>query len=202
MLQGDKIRSYHSQLKVVLRDFINTQKDGGFDHKLRYKNQYYNLHFKIPIALIIGDCEEHDKLCGRYGSHHPEMQCICQDCDCSAQNADDPEIKCKKTKQATIKALVDQEDLDGLHDISQHFVKNAFYDACFGGNPYGIHGCIPVEVLHLIQLGLYQYALQCLFDLMTNKYKSIFDDIVGEISILCQHQSDRKLPRFFPTWSD
>ena len=153
-MQGDKMRSFHSQLRAILRELVKTQREGGFDHTLRYKGQCYDLHFKIPVAFVVGDCAGHNKLCGRYGSHRGDIYRLCRDCDCSPEDSDNPNIKCKRTKQATIQALVDQEDYEGLHQMSQHYVKNAFHDVCFGGDPYGIYGSTPVEVLHSIQLGL------------------------------------------------
>ena len=83
--------------------------------------------------------------------------------------------------------------------ISHHNIKNAFDGLCFGGDNEGIHGCSPPEMLHLYQQGLYKYALAAFFQLMTNQQKSLFDNLVSEISLVCSRQSDRSFPRFrFP----
>ena len=152
---------------------------------------------KVPIAFIIGDCEGHDKLCGRFGTHHLENAMVCRDCDCSTNDLDDPNVSCSPMLVERIQNLAG--DLDGLKQISHHNIQNAFDGLCFGGDNEGIHGCSPPEMLHLYQQGLYKYALSAFFQLMTNQQKSLFDNLVSEISQVCCRQSDRSFPRFrFP----
>jgi hypothetical protein len=69
--EGENIRTYHAQLKEVLKTFISA------DSRLK--------GVKLPIGpkgvitcdivtcilLIIQDIQEGDSLCGRYGPHHP-----------------------------------------------------------------------------------------------------------------------------------
>ena len=74
--------------------------------------KYYAVKMKVPIAFIIGDCEGHDKLCGRFGTHHLENAMVCRDCDCSTSQSDEPNVSCSPMLAETIKNLAG--DLCGL----------------------------------------------------------------------------------------
>jgi hypothetical protein len=107
-----------------------------------------------------------------------------------------------------ITALISAGDFNGLKNISQHPIRNAFYDGvCMGGNRRGIHGMTPAEPLHLLELGLFKYAIEgfCVCLGYTPKSKST-PKILKEIDTMARligkflgHQSDRGLPRtYFP----
>ena len=66
---------------------------------------------------------------------------------------------------------------------------------CFGGDKEGIHGCTPPESLHVLQQGLYKYALHQFFENMNPGQIRIFDKRACEISNMCRRQSDRTFPR-------
>jgi len=60
-----------------------------------------------------------------------------------------------------IEALLVVGDHQGLKNISQHPIRNAFLDGlCLGGSKRGIHGMTPAEPLHLLELGLFKYAIE------------------------------------------
>ena len=63
-------------------------------------------------------------------------------------------------KVGDIKVLTDQPPtktvLSQLKILGQHYVKNAFYNLDFGENPGGIHTATPIEMLHGLELGLFQ----------------------------------------------
>ncbi len=60
-----------------------------------------------------------------------------------------------------IEALYSAGDFTGLKNISQHPIRNAFYDGvCLGGNRRGVHGMTPAEPLHLLELGLFKYTIE------------------------------------------
>ncbi len=61
-----------------------------------------------------------------------------------------------------VHALVVAKDVEGLKTISQHDQKNAFYNPKLDirSNAHGIHGMTPCEPLHLVDLGLFKYALE------------------------------------------
>jgi hypothetical protein len=61
-----------------------------------------------------------------------------------------------------IAVLLAAGDFTGLKKISQHPIRNAFYDGvCLGGNRCGIHGMMSAELLHLLELDLFKYTIEC-----------------------------------------
>eukprot|EP00978_Attheya_sp_CCMP212_P024611 scaffold77587_cov39-Attheya_sp.AAC.1 len=130
--------------------------------KLSSNGSDVTVTLKIHIAFIIGDCNGHDVLSGRYASH--SIILLCRDCDCTLTNADNHQIKCKMRDMSEIKQLTDQRPtkatLAQLQSIGQHYVRNAFYDLDFGENPGGIHTASPIEMLHGLELGWFKYALK------------------------------------------
>jgi hypothetical protein len=64
-----------------------------------------------------------------------------------------------------VHALVVSNDLERLKAMSQHHLKNAFYNSKLniGWNPRGMNGMIPGEPLHVVDLGLFKYYLEVFF---------------------------------------
>jgi hypothetical protein len=70
-------------------------------------NQYYDqslgalhgfgwMHVYFQVGMIIGDTEQHNKICGFYGgngSHRRHMSC---DCNVSSDDANNPNIRCTR----------------------------------------------------------------------------------------------------------
>ena len=51
-----------------------------------------------------------------------------------------------------MKYMFDQQELEFLADHDQYPVKNAWFEVCFGGCPYGLFStACPVEPLHLLE---------------------------------------------------
>ena len=173
------------------------QENGGFPVTISHQSLNHELNFKFPIALVVGDCEGHNKLCGRYGSHSLNVQLVCRNCNCPTAQADNPSIVCQPLNQA----LFEEAFANGTSsELSHHDIENAFHLLCFGSDPRGIHGCTPPETLHLYQQGLYKYALTYFFlNVLNQRQCSELDDLTSTLSGLFQRQSDRSLPRFsFP----
>ena len=82
-----------------------------------------------------------------------------------------------------------------VNDLSHYYLDNAFHPLCFGGDMEGIHGCTPPESLHVLQQGLYKYALAQFFEVMNPAQICIFDKHACNISFMCRRQSDRTFPR-------
>lgn len=60
-----------------------------------------------------------------------------------------------------------KEATSQLNAISYHYVpNNAFHQLDLGGDPHGIHGICPDEVLHTLILGMFRYATTKNLDLM------------------------------------
>jgi hypothetical protein len=115
----------------------------------------------------------------------------------------------RHVKQDAVYSLVVSNDLEGLKAMSQHTLKNAFYNSKLdiGRNPRGIHGMTPGEPLHVVDLGLFKYGFEGFFICLGMNPKSKasckilmeLDSIARRIGRFLSHQSDRELPRtYFP----
>ena len=63
-----------------------------------------------------------------------------------------------------IKDLVDNDEVEALKAISQQNIDNAFHKHRFGAHSkQGIHGACPMELLHLLLLGIFLYVCNCFF---------------------------------------
>ena len=104
-----------------------------------------------------------------------------------------------------------------LQQISCHNVNNAFEDIMFCDPLCGLFGAICADILHCLQHGLFQYALQMLFNhkkvrnknstsnndnnefssrcVFTPTYSKRFEGLTLQYGKLLMHQSDRDLPR-------
>ena len=107
---------------------------------------------------MIGDVEGHDYLCAHYGNH-ANTKCLCQECDCLTDDADDLNVICNFIKASQLKLHHDTNNIIQLKSMSFHNVRNAFDKVCFGANEYGINFATMMEVLHALQKHLYLYAL-------------------------------------------
>ena len=121
---------------------------------------------KPIIGPIIGDNEGQDKLVARYQTYS-KCNRLCRCCDISFQNSDNTSFPFVYTKQSDIMNLLQKCDMKestaALNQISYHYVpNNVFHTLDMGGDPRGIHGICPAEVLHTLRLGIFKYAVQCL----------------------------------------
>jgi hypothetical protein len=143
---------------------------------------------------VIGDVEGHDELCTRYGSHQSYR--LSRGCDCPTGSADDHDVQCNYIKASFLTQLRHRNDIATLKSFAFHNVTNAFDSVSFGANEYGIHRATPSEVLHSLQKGWYQYALDGFFSKMGGQAIIDFlESLVLRVSADCVHQSDRNMPR-------
>ena len=54
-------------------------------------------------------------------------------------------------------------DDEDRQEMSQHFLLNAFHHLDFGGDPYGIYGCMPVDIMHTLLHSIYHYVKETFF---------------------------------------
>ena len=73
------------------------------------------------------------------------------------------------TKASGIARRVARGDKEGLRNLSYHCIQNAFTGAVFSDDVYGINGSCPAEDLHVVQHGLFTYALEALFGAKRSK---------------------------------
>ena len=83
------LQEYSDVLKEVFKDLAILQKN-GFEWNFEFEHPNdSNVILMIPIQFIIGDCEGHDKLVGRYKSHG-NTKCLVRDCFVLTEDGDDP----------------------------------------------------------------------------------------------------------------
>ena len=188
-----KANDYHAILSIILSDLKQIQKAGGIDWEFEIDGIKHKRRLKIPVMFIIGDCKGHDVLCGREASHQAHH--LCRDCNCTKESGDDPFVQCTFHKQSTIQNMSEKE----CKDISfRKLTCNAFYDMCFGANPYGINIATPPEALHAILLGLCIRLVESLISELPKRAQEELDNLVARIAMQFHRQSDREMPDLKP----
>ena len=192
-----KAQDLHTMLGLILESFVKLQRT-GFIWDLAYKGKVYkNLEFVIFVPFVKCDTEEADILCGKYTCRTGNVKHVCRYCHCPVTEADDPRANHKLKTQGEINKLVQRGDLEGLKQISQQYIQNAWYKVAFhDANDAGIHGACPSEKLHAILLGIFKYIREIFFTDM-GKSSGLADDINGLATMygkLLSRQSERDLP--------
>jgi hypothetical protein len=192
-----KAQDFHTMLSTILESFVKLQRT-GFVWDLVYKGKLYKgIEFVIFVPFVKCDTEEADLLCGKYVVRNRHIKHVCRYCYCPMDDADNPNAKYRLKTQPAIQKLVSNANLKRLQEISQQYIKNAWYDVCFHqANDAGIHGACPSEKLHAIQLGLFKYCRDIFFSLL-GKTSQLAEDINGLATMygqLFRHQSERDKP--------
>lgn len=191
-LKGRNNRNYHRALRLLLKDLIAVQKDDGYicdliigDHANR------NMHLKLKLVCVIGDCEGADHLCSRYASHSRYVTSLCRDCKCLTEDADRTDLECVYRQRIDFFNATDEE----LKYMSHYKCNNVFDDIDMCDNAGGISLASPPEILHWKNLGLDKMAILHFNEkvLGNGQNAKTFDDILGMVSKACQHQSDRNM---------
>ena len=132
------------------------------------------LHFEL--AGIIGDAKGHAEMCANYNAHSSVISKCNWDCDIPQSKADNPYVCCTQTQAKDVYAVVEEalKLLDTtdhgnksardevklkLKSISQHPVLPHYSQFDFGGDPEGVFGCTPWELLHVWYLGIMKLIL-------------------------------------------
>ena len=161
MTSSQKVQFYHDILGRIIAPLIQLQQADPMPFPLLYRGQQYDLKLKFPLLAVLGDTESHDRLCGRYNMRGVTVARLCRHCDTPTLQTANVDYPWGHILPAEIAALLAAGDFTGLKNISQHPIRNAFYNGvCLGGNHRGIHGMTPAEPLHLLELGLFKYAIE------------------------------------------
>lgn len=191
-------QDFHAMMDSILEEFVHMQ-DGGFlwDHYDPVTGtETLDIHYKIFVPFLKVDGKEADLACAKYAQRYSAQQ-ICRKCHIPLQQADDHMAKYPLKTVAEIKKLIDEADLDGLQQLSQTYLRNAFYKVRFSmGNDHGIHGACPSELLHAFLLGTFKYIRDIFFEMIgktTEAAKQInaLSQLYGK---LFARQSDRTMP--------
>jgi hypothetical protein len=118
---SQKVQLYHDILLHILDPLIHLQQANAMPFPQLYRGQHYNLKLKFLLLVVLGDTELHDCLCGCYDMHSIQMAWLCRHCDIPTPGIATVDYYC-------CAVLVAAGDLTGLKNISQHPIRNAFYD--------------------------------------------------------------------------
>lgn len=162
----DRAEDYHFVLSHILGSLKKAQASNGIHWSLVFAKTEYNVVMKIPILLVIGDNEGHDKLCGKYLNRNASNH-LCRYCNIPREKTGRAHIpkhpKLKFTRASAIAHLAANNELVKLKFLSYHCLNNAFTGLIFCDDQLGINGATVAEVLHLLQHGLFQYFGKALF---------------------------------------
>ena len=194
VLRGRNTRNYHRALRLILSRIKQEQNRGGITTNICINgNMHEDMVFKIPVVVVLGDCEGSDDLCGRYKSHSGLVKSLCRDCDCPTAEADSPNVICRPRKRMDLFGATDDE----LQEMSHYKLDNAFDEIHMADNEQGISGATPPEMLHWLDAGLKKQCTGFLYNEIlgkASKKRTAFDSVLAKISQQCGHQSDRDMP--------
>jgi hypothetical protein len=140
---------------------VELQQSGPMPFHLSFGNQEYDVLLKFPLLAILGDTDSHDQLCGRYNMCGINSARLCHHCDTLTHETANVNFLWCHIIPDDIETLLAADNFQGLKHISQHPIRNAFYKwVCLGGNLRGVHGMTPAKPLHLLELGLFKYAIE------------------------------------------
>lgn len=148
---------------TVLQSFQLAQKEGALDNvQLKLGNKTKLVNLKVPLALIIGDNQGGDGICGRSAYYGKKLQHICCMCNATPAAYNSKEMdSCNLLVMEDMKQLCLQQNLDKLKDLMQYPNWQAFYDIDYGGLPGGVFtAACPPEALHSLENGLVMHCLK------------------------------------------
>ena len=180
----DNIQNLHNGLEVALRSFkdVCEQKGGVLWDGLPYGGKIWNgVKMKFAIAYVVGDTEQHDRLCGRYICYNGAVSKICRHCNIDTVDA------CFPRKQHLTRlwtpsdfictAIRTTTGTDYGKSVSHHPIRNAFHKLDFGCNDNNIHMATPGECLHMHQLGVAKRAVESISDFVFGRNNIVLDGV-------------------------
>ena len=165
---------YHRCLEHLFTDFKKIT--DNVNGEAMYVHGYGNVFIHFELSYIIGDTMGQDPMCGKNAGYGTNTARLVRDCNISTEQGDDPNLRCTFNKVRTIKNIVKRtmrlwnekklNDTDAstrVREISQLLFSPVYWDYPFGGDESGVHGCLPIEILHVFLLGPMKDLLQTLF---------------------------------------
>jgi hypothetical protein len=143
------INEYHQVLGEVFNTLSHIQRTGMNWTLSLPGEQQKEVVFFFPIQFIIGDCEGHDKLCGRFSSHNNTPGLV-RDCDVPTANGDDPHHHCHFYTREEMEAFTEDE----LNARSFHHIFHPCHrNLDFGHTAQGVYGALLPEKTHVFDMG-------------------------------------------------
>jgi hypothetical protein len=191
-------QDFHAMMAVVLNDYQDTLQERGFmwDQDDGNGSTTKDIHYKTFVPFIRADTKEADLFAGKYGQRSSTKQ-ICRKCHIPLKQCDDHLAKHKFKTVKEIQKLIEKADFEGLKNLSQTYLRNAFHEIRFSmGNDNGIHGSVPCELLHAFLLGTFKYLRDTFFELIgkSTEGAKMINALSKVYSRLFARQSDRTMP--------
>ena len=192
---AQKLQDEHACISEIIKQLGDIQKEGGIPMMVMGRNVVVRpwIHFGV------GDTEGNNGLTGHYNnSGNQKIKCGYRDCLCPPRDLGNSSPECVYITRALVLERQAQGGV-ALKAISKHPIRNAFDNANIPMScpTYGIYKSTPPEVLHTLDSGLIEYALQVFANYFDGKAKE--RDTLHRIHIaMCKHikmQSEHDLPR-------
>ena len=150
---------------TVLQRFRAAQEDNALTIPLTLGNVTKAVNLKVPLALINGDIQGGDNICGRFAYYNNDTRRICKMCNATPKVYDSKDIDCcQLLVMEEMKQLCINGDNTKLHSLMQFRNWKAFFVNDYGGLPGGVFtAACPPEVLHSLENGLMFHCLRELF---------------------------------------
>jgi hypothetical protein len=70
-----KVQLYHDIVAKIYESLVKIQQAGGLPWSFVYKGNPYHVTLEFPVLVVMGDTEEHDKLCAHKACHNSSSSC-------------------------------------------------------------------------------------------------------------------------------
>jgi hypothetical protein len=185
-----RLQEYHDILAFLMDELKVIQRNGlrwTFDFA---ENGKHDVILRLPIQFIIGDCEGHDKLAGRFKGHTHNIKGLCRDCDVPTHCGDDENWVCSYFVQSEMDNLTEEE----LRSKSFHNIENGLQGVSTGGSTRGIFGILLPEMLHLYKYGHCDWQSDSFIYSLSSRSTEITTQVSAFLVNTTRGQSDRSYP--------
>jgi len=185
-----RLQEYHDVLAFLMQDLKRIQ-ENGIKWTLDFGDDgQHDVVLKVPLQFIIGDCEGHDKLIGRFKGHTMTMKGLCRDCDIPTSHSDDESWFCRFFTEDEMNNLSEEE----LKTYSFHKINNGFNGVSCGGCYLGLRGALNPEILHLFKAGHCEWIFDGFVFSLSSNSSEVTKTICRYIVNMDRGQSDRSFP--------
>ena len=196
-----KNQRMHTQLEVILKSFKDAQLPGALnDVGIQLGNFSKRVNLYVPLQFIIGDADGGDQLCSRYINRRMDCPRLCRTCDVSTEDSARTDIHCRRITVAEVKALLLDDDLEGLKQLQQRPFLNSLIDIDCGNDPFGVFSMVHTEGLHALEMGLIPYMLEILLAEIEPRHHSTLDQLIKNFTKIPRQHGYNSFPRLL--WND
>ena len=179
----DKQADYQLCLRVLLSELVVCQNLGGIDWTISFGEKDVECRLQIPVSCVMGDTEGHDKMMARKIDRQGrnENANLCRTCTVPFKELGimDPDgtrrrtwrpVKCKTIRSCRNRPT--HSNLERLSVLGYKPHHDGFVDVHFSDKDLALHGCTYAELLHALQLGMMDRAVETLTGAKKSKRKT------------------------------